>query len=120
MIGKCTHVYAGLTACNILISSPPPSLCIVCVQLPVSERQGVPHHLIDVRDVAEDFSAGDFHDLARQAAREIIAVREGGRGGSGRLVEAGGRGEGAEWAAPFGQTRWPRLAKPVLRGCWGA
>jgi hypothetical protein len=43
-------------------------------QLPPSERQGVPHHLIDVRDAKEDFSAGDFHDLARQAARDIISV----------------------------------------------
>ncbi|GAX75196.1 hypothetical protein CEUSTIGMA_g2640.t1 [Chlamydomonas eustigma] len=42
-------------------------------KLPLSERQGVPHHLIDVREVQDEFSAGDFHDLARAAARDIIA-----------------------------------------------
>jgi tRNA A37 N6-isopentenylltransferase MiaA len=35
----------------------------------------VPHHLIDVREVHEEFSAGEFHDLARAAARDILAVR---------------------------------------------
>jgi tRNA dimethylallyltransferase len=42
-------------------------------KLTPSERRGVPHHLIDVRDPAETFSAGDFAALGREAIREIAA-----------------------------------------------
>jgi tRNA dimethylallyltransferase len=31
------------------------------------ERHGVPHHLLDVRDPGQDFSAGDYQRLAREA-----------------------------------------------------
>ncbi len=47
-------------------------------QLPVEERQGIPHHLLDVLDVTtDDFSAGAFYTLARQAADDILQVCEG-------------------------------------------
>lgn len=46
------------------------------MQLPEAAREGVPHHLLDVRDPAtDDFSAGDFHDEAHAAIAEILAVR---------------------------------------------
>jgi tRNA dimethylallyltransferase len=38
---------------------------------PDSERRGIPHHLIDVADVDEHFTAGDFQRLARQAISSI-------------------------------------------------
>jgi tRNA dimethylallyltransferase len=40
---------------------------------PVAERRGIPHHLIDVADVDEHFSAGDFQRQARQAIASIHA-----------------------------------------------
>ena len=51
----------------------------VCLlQLPKEERQGIPHHLIDILTPGEDFSAGSFHNLARQATAEILQVQEDG------------------------------------------
>lgn len=40
---------------------------------PVAERRGVAHHLIDVADVDQHFSAGDFQGLARHAIASIHA-----------------------------------------------
>ena len=37
------------------------------------ERKGIPHHMMDLRNPGEDFSAGDYQRLARQALREIQA-----------------------------------------------
>ena len=37
------------------------------------ERAGIPHHLLDILDPSEDFSAGDFHDRAHAAARDILS-----------------------------------------------
>jgi tRNA dimethylallyltransferase len=39
----------------------------------VEERRGVPHHLIDLKDPVEPFSAGEFARLARAASREILS-----------------------------------------------
>ena len=36
------------------------------------DREKVPHHLVDVRDPGEPFSAGEFGRLAREAARAIL------------------------------------------------
>ena len=38
---------------------------------PVEERGGVPHHLLDVCDAGEVFSAGDYSRLARAAVQEV-------------------------------------------------
>ena len=38
---------------------------------PPEERKGVPHHLLDVADITEPFSAGRFLALAADAIREI-------------------------------------------------
>lgn len=35
------------------------------------EMEGVPHHLIDVRDITESYSAADFQVAARQKIEEI-------------------------------------------------
>jgi hypothetical protein len=59
---------------SLLIVLPLSSFCPTHTQLPLDQRQGIPHHLIDVREHTEEFSAGDFHDLARAAARDIIKV----------------------------------------------
>ncbi|MGA7415710.1 MAG: tRNA (adenosine(37)-N6)-dimethylallyltransferase MiaA [Bryobacteraceae bacterium] len=40
---------------------------------PISERHGIPHHLIDVAAVDEHFTAGDFQRLARQAIASVQA-----------------------------------------------
>src|SRR5271165_1019370 len=52
---------------------------------PVAERRSIPHHLIDVADVEEHFSAGDYQRLARQAIasihhREKLPIVVGGTG----------------------------------------
>jgi tRNA dimethylallyltransferase len=39
------------------------------------ERRGIPHHLIDVAEPWETFTAGDYSRLARQAASQIAARR---------------------------------------------
>ena len=39
----------------------------------LEERRGVPHHLIDLKEPTEPFSAGEFARLARAAAREILS-----------------------------------------------
>lgn len=54
-------------------------------KVPVAERLGIPHHLIDVIDPAQLFTAGDYARLAETALREIA--------GRGRIpVIAGGTG----------------------------
>jgi tRNA dimethylallyltransferase len=58
---------------------------IGAAKLPESERRGIPHHLIDVADPSEIFTAGDFARRGRIILREIAA--------RGRLpVVAGGTG----------------------------
>ena len=42
-------------------------------KVPESERRGVPHHLIDIVDPADLFTAGDYSERARAALREIRA-----------------------------------------------
>ncbi|XP_071730121.1 tRNA dimethylallyltransferase 9 [Rutidosis leptorrhynchoides] len=37
-----------------------------------SERQEVPHHLIDILHPTEDYSAGNFYDDGRQATKDIL------------------------------------------------
>ena len=49
------------------------------------ERSDIPHHMLDLRDPGDDFSAGDYQRLARDALHDIA--------GRGRLpVVAGGTG----------------------------
>ncbi len=48
-------------------------LDIGSAKVPVSERRGIPHHLIDIADPPEDVTAGLYSRLARQALCEIQA-----------------------------------------------
>eukprot|EP00873_Tetraselmis_striata_P009889 jgi/Tetstr1/430153/TSEL_019986.t1 len=41
-------------------------------KLPVEQREGVPHHLIDILPPDAEFSAGDFYDRGRQAVEDIL------------------------------------------------
>ncbi|HXH50364.1 MAG TPA: tRNA (adenosine(37)-N6)-dimethylallyltransferase MiaA [Terriglobia bacterium] len=59
-------------------------------KLPVEERKGIPHHLLDCLDPAEPFTAGDFRQLA---ANVIEGVRKRGNlpilaGGTGLYLRA--------------------------------
>jgi len=59
-------------------------------KLPLEERAGIPHHLLDCLDPAEPFTAGDFR---REAAKVIGEVRERGNlpilaGGTGLYLRA--------------------------------
>lgn len=42
-------------------------------KLPVDQRQGIPHHLIDIIEPGEEFSAGDFYAVARAATEDIFS-----------------------------------------------
>eukprot|EP00873_Tetraselmis_striata_P025781 jgi/Tetstr1/446045/TSEL_033647.t1 len=44
----------------------------VIAGLPVEQREGVPHHLIDILPPDAEFSAGDFYDRGRQAVEDIL------------------------------------------------
>ncbi len=48
-------------------------LDIGSAKIPVNERLGIPHHLLDVVSPAEDFTAGVFASLARRCLAEIAA-----------------------------------------------
>ncbi len=45
---------------------------LLASQVSVEERRGIPHHLIDVLEPHEEFSAGDFYDLARPVTDAIL------------------------------------------------
>eukprot|EP00873_Tetraselmis_striata_P025794 jgi/Tetstr1/446058/TSEL_033660.t1 len=40
--------------------------------LPVEQREGVPHHLIDILPPDAEFPAGDFYDRGKQAVEDIL------------------------------------------------
>jgi tRNA dimethylallyltransferase len=44
-------------------------------KVPVAERRGIPHHLIDVADPTDAYTAADFGRQAAEAARGIFARR---------------------------------------------
>ena len=63
-------------------------------KVPVSQRRGIPHHLIDIADPTDDYTAADF---ARDAAAAIRAIHARGRlpilaGGTGFYYRALTRG----------------------------
>ena len=60
-------------------------------KVPVSERRGIPHHLIDIVPPTAEYNAADF---ARDAARAIADIRARGRlpilaGGTGFYFKPG-------------------------------
>ncbi|WP_410838670.1 tRNA dimethylallyltransferase, partial [Paraburkholderia sp. SIMBA_030] len=60
-------------------------------KISVEERQGIPHHLLDIMDVTEEASVADFQEQCRAAIAEIHS--RGKRailvGGSGLYIRAG-------------------------------
>ena len=46
-------------------------LDIGAAKLPIEERRGIPHHLLDVRGIDEELTAGAYSRLAREVIHEI-------------------------------------------------
>ena len=42
-------------------------------KLPVNERNGIPHHLLDVADPSQEFGAGEFYEHALEAIDGIVS-----------------------------------------------
>ena len=42
-------------------------------KLPVNERNGIPHHLLDVADPSKEFGAGEFYEHALEAIDGIVS-----------------------------------------------
>ncbi|KXZ50970.1 hypothetical protein GPECTOR_14g213 [Gonium pectorale] len=96
-------------------------------KLPVAERRGIPHHLIDVRGVAEDFSAGEFFECARPVAEDIVQASRALRGGGGRgstPLVVGGTGLYLRWfvvgkgGAPRATPEALRAVQQAMQGAW--
>ena len=64
-------------------------------KLPVAQREGVAHHLLDVVPPATEYSVGDWADAAAAAAADVAA-----RGKTPIVV--GGTGLYLRWRAPRG------------------
>lgn len=61
------------------------AIYIATAKVPLNERQGVPHHLIDIVEPTENFTAGDYARLAAKTIEEIelrnnTAILAGGTG----------------------------------------
>jgi tRNA dimethylallyltransferase len=79
-------------------------------KLPLSEREGIPHHLIDVLDVTEEASVARYQEDARRAIDDITA-----RGATALLVG----GSGLYVAAVLSDFRFPGT-DPERRAHWEA
>jgi tRNA dimethylallyltransferase len=60
-------------------------LYVATAKVPPSERQGVPHHLIDIAEPTDNFTAGEYAEVAASAIDEVesrgrMAVLVGGTG----------------------------------------
>lgn len=60
-------------------------LYVATAKVPLEERRGVPHHLIDIAEPTENFTAGDYAEVAAQIIGEIesrsrMAILVGGTG----------------------------------------
>ena len=42
----------------------------------MNERRGIKHHLLDIADVRQEFSAGHFLQAAREATQDILRVKQ--------------------------------------------
>jgi tRNA dimethylallyltransferase len=65
-------------------------LYVATAKVPIPERQGIPHHLIDIVEPTENFTAGDY---SRQATRTIAEIEDRNRfallvGGTGFYLKA--------------------------------
>jgi tRNA dimethylallyltransferase len=48
-------------------------ISIATAKVPLAERRGVPHHLIDIAEPTDNFTAGDYAGLAARTIQEIEA-----------------------------------------------
>uniref|UniRef100_A0A5B6ZFN3 tRNA dimethylallyltransferase n=1 Tax=Davidia involucrata TaxID=16924 RepID=A0A5B6ZFN3_DAVIN len=72
---------------------------------PLSERKEVPHHLVDILQPFEEYSAGKFFEDARQATRNII--------NSGRVpIVTGGTGLYLRWFI-YGKPDVPKASPEI-------
>lgn len=39
---------------------------------PMSERRGIPHYLLDIKEPTEEYTAGDFYRDARVATEDVL------------------------------------------------
>ena len=46
---------------------------IACAKPSVEEREGIPHHLIDIVEPEFDYSVGNFYDDAKRAIADILS-----------------------------------------------
>lgn len=87
------------------------------MQIPVSERRNIPHHLLDVFEPENDFSAGEFYHLARAATEDILA-----RGKTPIVV--GGTGFYLRWyllgkpSTPTSNKQTEALAQQRIEQAW--
>ncbi|CAG9460458.1 unnamed protein product [Pedinophyceae sp. YPF-701] len=83
-------------------------------KIPVPERRGIRHHMIDILDVTDDFSAGAFYEQGRQIADDIL------RRGKTPIV-AGGTGFYLHWFingkadVPESERQWQEKAMQMIR-----
>ena len=47
---------------------------IACAKPSVEEREGIPHHLMDIVEPEFDYSVGNFYDDAKQAIEDILSL----------------------------------------------
>lgn len=93
------------------------SLDIGSDKTPALKRRGIPHHLLDILQPSDDFSAGMFVDLARRAIADIHAR------GKTPIVE-GGTGLYLQWLvhgkpdAPAGTLESAAAAKERCQQAW--
>ena len=79
-------------------------------KLPLEEREGIEHHLLDVLDVTEDATVAWYQDKARSAIAEIHSRGKSAVivGGSGGFFRHGVQRQGREWAST-GSARTGRV-----------
>ncbi|XP_024371763.1 tRNA dimethylallyltransferase 9 isoform X1 [Physcomitrium patens] len=82
------------------------TLDVGSAKTPVDEREGIPHHLIDIVDPSQDYTAGYFYDDAR-AATELVLTK-----GSVPIV-VGGTGMYLRWYMT-GKVGAPKATKEVF------
>ena len=56
----------------MLLSTAEPLL--LCMQILPEERRDIHHHLLDILEPSQDFSAGDFFEAGRAATQAILQV----------------------------------------------
>jgi tRNA dimethylallyltransferase len=66
------HKYGGeIVSCDALQVYK--QMDIGTAKIPVAEREGIPHFLLDIQDPEKEFSAGDYQRQAREVIRKIGA-----------------------------------------------